>query len=133
MKRSLLVVAIAVALVVGAVPAHAKLVDLAASPNPAFVSNHVRHTVSLEAPARLDLYVSAVGFERPGTGTLPPGSWMYRCCPSQTAGTPAWFYRSNSGAAPGSYRFGAVARARGVFLSTAVTAVGSANVWIRIA
>jgi hypothetical protein len=81
----------------------------------------------------LDLYVSAVGFERPGTGTLPPGSWTYRCCPGQTAGTPAWFYRSNAGATPGSYRFGAVARARGVFLSTVVTAVGSANVWIRIA
>jgi hypothetical protein len=133
MKRSLLTIAISLTLVITAAPAHAKLVELAASPNPAFVGNHVRHTVSLGTPARLDLYVSAVGFERPGTGTLPPGSWTYRCCPSQTAGTPAWFYRSNAGATPGSYRFGAVARARGVFLSTVVTAVGSANVWIRIA
>ena len=132
MRRSLIAVAIAMALVVTAAPAHAKFVDLAASPNPAFVGNQVRHTVSLGASARLDLYVSAVGFQRPGTGTLPPGSWSYRCCPSQTAGTPAWYYRSNSGAAPGSYRFGAVARARGVFLSTASTTIGSANVWIRI-
>ena len=75
--------------------------------------NRVRHTVNLGAPTRLELYVSAAGFERPGTGTLPAASWIYRCCPAQTAGTPAWYYRSNAGVAPGSYRFGAVARARG--------------------
>jgi hypothetical protein len=89
--------------------------------------------VGLGTPARLDLYVSAVGFQRPGMGTLPPGSWTSRCCPSQTAGTPAWYYRSNAGASLGSYRFGAVARAHGAFLSTASTTAGSANVWIRIA
>ena len=48
-------------------------------------------------------------------------------------GTPAWYYRSNAGVAAGSYRFGAVARARGQFLSIATTTVGSAGVWIRIA
>ncbi|HET9249524.1 MAG TPA: hypothetical protein VFP13_06240 [Actinomycetota bacterium] len=130
MRRSL--VALSLALVLSAAPAHAKLVDLTASPNPAALGTQVRHSVSLGAPARLEVYVSAVGFERPGTGTLPPGSWTYRCCPGQTAGTPAWHYRSNSGVAPGSYRFGAVARARGWFLSTAVTTVGSEGVWIRI-
>ena len=131
MKRSLL--ALVLALVVVAAPAHAKLVDLTASPNPANIGNQVRHSVSLGATTRLELYVSAVGFERPGTGTLPAGSWTYRCCPSQTAGTPAWYYRSTYGVAPGSYRFGAVARTRGQFLSTASTTVGSAGVWIRIA
>ena len=133
MKRSLLGIALAVVVTAAPAPAHAKLVDLTASPNPAIVGNQVRHTVNFGAPARLELYVSAMGFERPGTGTLPPGSWVSRCCPSQTAGTPAWYYRSSSTVAPGSYRFGAVARARGLFLSTAVTTVGSANVWIRIA
>lgn len=132
MKRSLLVLALALTVLISAAPAHAKLVDLTASPNPAVVGNQVRHTVSVATPTRLDLHVSAVGFQRPGAGTLPPGSWTYRCCPSQTAGTPAWYYRSNSGVAPGSYRFGAVARARGMFLSTASTTVGSVNVWIRI-
>jgi len=131
MKRLLL--ALMLALVVVAAPAHAKLVELTASPNPPAIGNHVRHSVSLGAPTRLELYVSAVGFERPGIGTLPPGSWMYRCCPGQTAGTPAWYYRSSAGVAPGSYRFGAVARVRGQFLSTATTTVGSAGVWIRIA
>ena len=69
----------------------AKLVDLTASPNPATIGNQVRHTVNLGAPTRLELYVSAAGFERPGIGTLPAGSWTYRCCPAQTAGTPAWY------------------------------------------
>ena len=89
MRRSLLALALALAVVAG--PAQAKIVDLTASPNPANVGNLVRHTVSLGAATRLELYVSAVGFERPGTGTLPAGSWMYRCCPGQTAGTPAWY------------------------------------------
>ncbi len=124
--------ALALALVVTASPAHAKLVDLTASPNPAALGTQVRHTVSLGAPARIELYVSAVGFERPGLGTLPTGSWTYRCCPSQTAGTPAWYYRSSSVAAPGSYRFGALARSRGMFLSTANTRIGTASVWVRI-
>ena len=75
--------------------------------------NQVRHTVNLGAPTRLELYVSAAGFERPGTGTLPAASWIYRCRPAQTAGTRAWYQRSNAGVALGSYRFGAVARARG--------------------
>lgn len=130
MKRSLLVLALATAFVVA--PAQAKVVELTASPNPAGLGDHVRHTLSVGGPARVELFVSAAGFERPGTGTLPPGAWSYRCCPPQTAGTPAWYYRSNAIAPPGSYRFGAYARARGTFLSTAVTAMGSDGVWVRI-
>lgn len=49
MRRSL--VALALALVVTAAPAQAKLVDLTASPNLAALGTHVRHTVSLGAPA----------------------------------------------------------------------------------
>lgn len=130
MKRSLLALALATLFV--AAPAQAKLVEIAASPNPASLGDHVRHTVSIGAPSRIELFVSAAGFERPGTGTLPPGSWVYRCCPAQTAGTPAWTFRSNAIAAPGSYRFGTVARARGQFLSTVITAMGSAGVWVRV-
>ena len=130
MKRSLLVFALTTALV--AAPAHAKLVELTASPNPARLGDHVRHTVSIGGPSRIELFVSAAGFERPGTGTLPAGSWVYRCCPPQTAGTPAWTYRSNAVVAPGSYRFGADALVRGTFLSTLVTAMGSDGVWVRV-
>lgn len=131
MKRSLLVLALATAFV--AAPAQAKLVEITASPNPAALGDHVRHTVSIGGPSPVELFVSAAGFERPGTGTLPPGSWSYRCCPSQTAGMPAWYYRSNAIAPPGSYRFRAYARSRGTFLSTVVTSLGSDSVWVRIA
>ena len=130
MKRSLL--ALALAVIVVAAPAQAKLVELTASPNPVGLGDHVRHTVSIGGPARIEVYVSAAGFERPGTGTLPPGSWTSRCCPPQTAGTPAWYYRSNVMAAPGSYRFGTYARARGTFLSTLVTSLGTDGVWVRV-
>lgn len=130
MKRSLLALVLATVFV--AAPAHAKLVELTASPNPAGVGDRVRHTLSIVGPARIEVYVSAAGFERPGSGTLPPGTWAYRCCPAQTAGTPAWLFRSNAVAPPGSYRFGAVARARGAFLSTVVTTLGQDGVWLRI-
>jgi hypothetical protein len=130
MKRRLLVLAMATVLI--AAPAHAKLVEITVAPNPAGLGERVRHTVSIGGPSRIEVFVSAAGFERPGTGTLPPGLWVYRCCPPQTAGTPAWTYRSNAVAPPGSYRFGAYARARGTFLSTVVTTVGRDGVWVRI-
>jgi len=130
MKRSFVVIALAAIFV--AAPAEAKLVELSASPNPARLGDHVRHTVSMGGPSRIELFLSTSGFERPGLGTLPPGAWAYRCCPPQTTGTPAWYYRSNVVAPPGSYRFGAVARARGTFLSTAVTSMGPDGVWVRI-
>ena len=121
-------------LVVGLVasPAQAKVVGIDASPNPAVVGDHVRHTVVVGAVARLDVWVSALGFQPPGLGTLPPGTWSIECCPSQTLGTSAWHYRSFGIATPGSYRFNAVARTRGTFLSTAAVAGSTASVTIRI-
>jgi hypothetical protein len=130
MKRSLLALALATVFV--AAPAQAKVVEIVASPNPLGLGEHVRHTVTIGGPARLELYISAAGFERAGEGTLPPGSWVYRCCPAQTAGTAAWYYRSNVFAAPGSYRFGTYARSRGSFVSTAVTTIGPDSVWVRV-
>jgi len=107
-------------------------VALKASPNPAMLGDRVVHTIELGAPARLDVWVSAQGFAQPGTGTLPPGAWRKECCPSQTAGTAAWHFRSYSVAPAGTYRFGAGARAVGVYLSTAAAGSASASVWIRV-
>jgi hypothetical protein len=133
MKRSWSA-SVMVALLVGllAEPAGSKAVEIAASPNPANVGSSVRHTVALGTAGRLDIWVSASGFQRPGTGTLPPGSWVAECCPARTAGTPAWHYRSFAIAPPGPYRFGAVARMRGTFLSSAAVGFSSDGVWIRI-
>jgi hypothetical protein len=116
-----------------AAPAQAKVVELDASPNPANVGSNVRHSLALGVSGRLEIWVSARGFDRPGMGTLPPGSWVQECCPSRTAGTPAWHYRSFAIAPPGSYRFGASARMRGSFLSSAAVAFASDSVWIRLA
>ena len=126
--------AIVVAVLVGfvAAPVEAKLVELSASPNPANVGSNVRHSVALGAPGRLEIWVSATGFERPGMGTLPPGSWTPECCPSRTAGTSAWHYRSFGVVPPGSYRFGAIGRRRGQFLSSAAVASTVDSVWIRL-
>jgi hypothetical protein len=133
MKRSWSAALLASVLVgVLAAPAGAKAVDIGASPNPASVGTRVRHTVALGTSGRLEVWVSAAGFERPGTGTLPPGSWAAECCPARTAGTPAWHYRSFVVAPPGSYRFGAVARMRGTFLSSAAVGFSSDGVSIRI-
>lgn len=122
-----------VAMLVGvlAAPAEAKLVDIGASPNPANIGTNVRHTVTLGAVGRLELWVSASGFDRPGSGTLPPGSWSAECCSPRTGGT-AWHYRSFAIVPPGSYRFGAVARTRGTFLSTAAVGITSDSVSIRV-
>ena len=130
MRKSLVVAALLVGLV--AAPAQGKVVGIDASPNPAVVGDRVRHTVEVGAVARLDVWVSAVGFQAPGSGTLPPGTWSLECCPSQTLGTSAWHYRSLGVVAPGSYRFNAVAKARGTFLSTAMVAGSTASVTIRI-
>jgi hypothetical protein len=133
MKRSWSA-AVLVATLVGVLvaPAEAKLVDIGASPNPARVGTSVRHTVALGTSGRLEVWVSAAGFQRPGTGTLPPGSWTAECCPARTAGTPAWHYRSFVIVPPGSYRFGAVARMRGTFLSSAAVGFSADGVTIRI-
>jgi hypothetical protein len=130
MRRLAIVVTLAVGLV--AVPASAKVVGIDASPNPASVGDRVRHTVEVGASGRLEAWVSSSGFQTPGIGTLPAGSWTIECCPSQTLGTPAWHYRSFVAALPGTYRFTAVARARGVFLSTAMVGASAASVSITI-
>ena len=130
MKRLCSVLALVVAL--GASPASAKVVGISASPNPARLGDHVRHTVDVGVFGRLDLWVSASGFDRPGLGTLPSGAWSYECCPGQTAGTPAWHFRSAGTVGQGSYRFGAVTRARGSFLSTAAIGSTSASVWVQV-
>jgi hypothetical protein len=130
MRRLVVLSALVVGLV--AVPAHAKIVGIAASPNPAAVGTAVRHTVEVGASGRLDVWVSAAGFRAPGSGTLPAGAWTYECCPSQSAGTPAWHYRSFGGIAPGSYRFNAIARSPGTFRSSAAVAGAIASVWVHI-
>jgi len=132
MKRYLAIAMFLVVLAGGAGDASAKVVGLDGSPNPAALGDRVRHTIDLGVSARLEVWVSAAGFQQPGPGTLPAGSWSYECCPSQTAGTPAWHFRSASIVAPGSFRFGAVARARGTFLSSALAAGTIASVWIRV-
>lgn len=134
MKRSI-PASLLVAMLLGvlAAPAEGKLVDIGASPNPASFGTRVRHSVELGTFGRLEIWVSAAGFERPGSGTLPPGSWVGECCPARTAGTPAWHYRSYAIVPRGSYRFGAVTRIRGTFLSSAAVGSTSDGVWIRIA
>jgi hypothetical protein len=132
MKRFAIVATLVTLVLGGSVAAHAKIIDLAASPNPATLGERVRHDVSLGVSARLEIWVSARGFEQPGLGTLPSGAWSAGCCPSQTAGTPAWYFRSSSIAPPGAYRFGAVSRARGTWLSSAVAGGTLASVWARV-
>ncbi|HET7237003.1 MAG TPA: hypothetical protein VFK59_11310 [Actinomycetota bacterium] len=124
-----LVGALVLVVALGAAPAGAKVIGISASPNPAGLGDRVRHSVEVGAYGPLDVWVSARGFERPATGTLPAGAWSYECCPSQTAGTPAWHYRASS-ARPGSYGFNATTRARGSFLSTARVAGSSTSVWV---
>ena len=131
MKRWL-VALVVLGVVVTAGAAIAKTVGLSASPNPARVGDRVRHDVEVGASARLEVWISARGFERPGTGTLPSGTWSLECCPQQTAGTPAWHYRSSAVVAPGAYRFGAVAAQSGSYLSSALVGGSVATVWVRI-
>ncbi len=130
MRRWLIPLTLTIGLV--AAPAQAKVVGIDASPNPASIGARVRHTVEVGTVGRLEAWVSANGFQTPGIGTLPPGTWTIECCPSQTLGTSAWHYRSFGVAIPGKYRFTAVARTRGVFLSTAMVGVSSASVSITI-
>jgi hypothetical protein len=76
--------------------------------------------------------VSAVGFGKPGLGTLSSGAWSLECCPAQTAGTSAWHYRSSVIAPAGSYRFGADAVQPGTYRSTAATPLASASISVRL-
>jgi hypothetical protein len=130
--RKILVV-LGTAVVLGAaVPAQASPILIGAAPNPAAVGQRVVHSVAVGAPERLDVWVSAVGFGRPGFGTLPTGSWSLECCPVQTSGTAAWHYRSTVIAQPGNYRFGVDAAHPGTYRSTARIATSSASILVRL-
>jgi hypothetical protein len=122
--------AVAVALTTGI--AAAKTISITASPNPARVGDVVRHELGVGLVGRLDIWISATGFGRPSLGRLPPGTWSYECCPSQTAGTPAWHYRSSSLVQSGRYRFPATAQSRGTFPSTATIGGATSRVWVSI-
>lgn len=131
MRRIFIVVGTSVIFAL-ALPAQASAVQIGAAPNPASVGQRVVHTIGLGAPGRLDVWVSAVGFGRPGLGTLPSGSWSLECCPTQTAGTSAWHYRSTVVAKAGSYRFGADAIGAGTYRSTAATPLASTSILVRL-
>ena len=107
-------------------------VAVQASPNPAYLGKRVVHTVGLSTSGYLNVWVSAKGFDQPRIGSLPPGSWRWECCPAEAAGAAAWHYRSSTVARPSIYRFGAMTRSRGAFLSTARPAVYSSTVSVRI-
>jgi hypothetical protein len=130
MRRTIVMVALGLVVLSGT--AEADAVSIQASPNPAHVTDRVTHSVATFQYGLLQVWVSARGFDQPGLGTLPAGSWRLECCPSETAGTAAWHFRSRNVAAPGSYRFGATAKARGWFLSTASVATSSASVMVAV-
>jgi hypothetical protein len=134
MRRSMIVAAALVAmLALPALPASGReAVSLQVSPNPAALGQRVSHSVTTAAYGRLEVWVSAKGFGQPGFGTLPSGAWTRVCCPSQTAGTAAWHYRSGASVAPGTYRFGADAVRAGSYLSSAALGFAVASVWVRV-
>lgn len=117
----------------GVMPAGGKgVVEISASPDPVVLGQRVSHTVTTAATGRIDIWVSARGFRQPGFGTLPSGAWTWVCCPSQTAGTAAWHYRSGASVARGTYRFGADAVRAGSYLSSAALGFAVASVWVRV-
>lgn len=131
MRKAIGVLVVGLALLPGAA-ADATSVSIQAAPNPARLGDRVTHTVGAFNYGSLNVWISARGFGQPGLGSLPPGSWRLECCPSETAGTAAWHYRSSTTVGPGTYRFGATTRSRGTFLSTARLGISTATVWVRI-
>jgi hypothetical protein len=107
--------------------------SFSASPNPVGVGQTVTFSVSITGmvPARLEVLVSARGFDRPTMGTLPAGSWTYTCCPAEIGG-PAWSYKSFTTVSPGLYRFRAVAWAAGLHAAAAHLGPYRASVLIRV-
>jgi hypothetical protein len=131
MRKIVMLVALTLALV-GAPAKAGSAAQISASPNPVGVGQRVVHTVTTSVYGRLEVWVSARGFAQPGIGTLPPGSWRLECCPTQTAGTPAWHYRSANPWPAGSFRFGADAVRTGSYLSTAAVGVAFGSIWVRV-
>lgn len=131
MRKVIVLVVVALGLLSGPA-AEAASVSIQASPNPARLGDRVTHSVGVSNYGHLNVWISARGFGQPGLGSMPPGSWRLECCPSETAGTAAWHYRSNAAVGPATFRFGATTRLRGTFLSTARLGISSATVWVRI-
>jgi hypothetical protein len=131
MRKVFVLATVALALI-GGPAADAASVSIQASPNPARLGDRVTHMVAASTFGYLTVWISARGFGQPGLGSLPPGTWRLECCPSETAGTAAWHYRSNAVVGPGTYRIGATARSRGTFLSTVRLGTSTATVWVRI-
>jgi hypothetical protein len=134
----LAMVAVATTLLVGvwAGPATAQsTVALEAEPNPAPSGQTIRFTIeaSGDRAVRLQVWISAVGVKRPGLGNLPPGQWNLVCCPGQTAGDPAWHYRSEFPAQDGRYAFRAVADRRGSHVATAAYGAATDCLVFRVA
>jgi hypothetical protein len=120
-------------LVLAAGPAQAVgPVSIAASPNPVRLGQRVVHTVQVVVPGSLAIWVSATGFNQPGLGTLPAGSWTKECCPTETNGTAAWHYRSSRMVPIGVFQFGTTSRSRGLYLSTARLGAARVSVWVRV-
>ena len=90
MKRSLLALALATLFV--AAPAQAKLVEIAASPNPASLGDHVRHTVSIGGPSRIEQVraVRSATLAMSG-GASPP--WMREAIQKLASAIPGARYR----------------------------------------
>jgi hypothetical protein len=130
--RTTIALTLVVAVVLTAGVAAAKTISITASPNPARLGDVVRHEVGVGVVGRLDVWISATAFGRPSLGRMPAGTWSYECCPSQTAGTPAWHYRSSSFVQGGQYRFPATAQVRGTFLSTAAVGGATSRVWVSV-
>jgi hypothetical protein len=134
----LVTIAVAAAEQVGpqAGPASAQpVVTLGAEPNPALSGQTVRFTIEAagERAARLQAWISAMGVKRPGLGNLPTGHWDLVCCPAQTAGDPAWHYRSDLLAQGGRYTFRAVADRRGSHVATAAYGAATDSIVFRVA
>jgi hypothetical protein len=130
--RKLMIVAAAL-LTLSAGPAQAAgPVSIQVSPNPVPLGQRTFHTIQVRFPGPLDVWVSAVGFDQPGLGTLPPGTWTRECCSAETNRTSAWHYRSVRDVPVGTYHFGTKSRSRGLFLSTARLGGVKASIWVRV-
>jgi hypothetical protein len=132
MRRIAFVLLLAFATAVPARALGAPIVGITASPNPAVLGDRVVHRVNVGVPARLDVWVSAMGFDKPRPGTLPPGTWQLDCCAPPAVGSPAWHYRSTSPVRPSTYRFGASAVGRGSFAAAARVMGVVDVVWVHV-
>lgn len=135
MRKAILAATLALVVAMATAPGAARgdgPLGLSASPNPAIVGQSVTFGVSISQSvgARLEMWVSARGFDRPTLGSLPLGGWSYQCCTAEVS--PAWYYRSYANAPAGLYRFAATARARGTHPAVARLGAYRASVSIQV-